>query len=276
MVISVPRHIFENRSFHHTYQLHSVFKHTKNFVEGDRLIALHDNSRDASPMGIIMSYDQDEFESPNHVIKSVSLSKNSIYLGDMQIQKEDVRLSEHDLLALVNECGMLNDSQIKLLSRTIDDELNPRIHANSNLTQLLQERIIKMQLALKQKQDLPLTIQSLIGFGEGLTPSGDDIICGLMVGLLITGKVKLFYEVAGIVSAILRNKNATSIISHAFLKHATQGRFIENILVLYKKLIKNEPISALIQKISVMGHSSGTDYLMGVMYGISGGKDNDL
>lgn len=278
MIISVPKHFFEDQRFYKTYNKHSIFNHTINFISDDRLISLHDNSRFPSPMGIILNCSQDALRTIANSITSIRITSEAIYLDNQQILKEDIRLSNHNLLETLRNHHALNDQHMHQLIHEISEELNNHHFPTNQYTSLLNERIKQLQNSLINKRNIQEVIEKLIGFGEGLTPSGDDVICGLMVGILYQGQDKLFNDIASYVKCILQNKiNATSIVSRAFLAYATQGLFIENVLELYKKLLQKESTKAIIKQIATLGHSSGTDFLRGIMLGnLKGGNYNDL
>lgn len=69
---------------------------------------------------------------------------------------------------------------------------------------------------------------SLIGFGEGLTPAGDDYLVGVIYALHccdIEQVLKLFKDEIPSLS-----QHKTNLISNTFLKHALNGRFSKNII----------------------------------------------
>lgn len=274
MILSVPAHLFEDKKYHQIYTLHSTYRHTQNYVHGDEIIAIHDASRAPSPMGIILDYEESAFERLKTVLKTIRIETSAITINEVRVSKAEVRLSQHDLRQRVENQGGLTAQDQRILANAIGDELRS---SGLSLGLELEKRVVVLKLALTQRQGVVDALAGLIGFGEGLTPSGDDIICGLLAGLLYAGQEEPFEETATLVSALIRNENITSVVSRSFLRFGTQGLFIEALVQLHEKLCANQSVLGLIKQISVLGHRSGTDYLRGILLGIQlGGSDHDL
>lgn len=277
MLKSIPNHLLIDQRFHKTYIKHSVYNHTINFIADDWLISLHDDSRQASPMGVILDCDQSELKKIAENLSSILITDKAIFLDEKMISLSDVRQSQHNLLTLCAH-QVLNQNQSHQLFHEITTIINHQLSKLNQYQTILAERITELQIALRSKHNLQTALKNLIGLGEGLTPSGDDVICGVMAGVLYQGNIDLFTRLATEVKKIFQlNKNATSIISKAFLMNAVEGWFIEDILLLFEKLIHNEPISDVITNIAALGHSSGKDFLRGILLGnLEGGDNHDL
>ena len=104
-------------------------------------------------------------------------------------------------------------------------------------------------------------LSELIGLGIGLTPSGDDFLCGVLAGLHIQGKE--FSEFAYCLrDYIQKNLNRTNKISAAFLSCAVEGHFSHAVNELWNNP-SSEQISEMFHRI---GHSSGMDTLCGIYF----------
>ncbi|MEG0834272.1 MAG: DUF2877 domain-containing protein [Christensenellaceae bacterium] len=102
----------------------------------------------------------------------------------------------------------------------------------------------------------------LIGLGEGLTPSGDDFLCGMLAASHIA-ETKNSRELGMALAQKLRPLiTKTNDISSAFINCALNGYFSSAIISL--------ACGACIQKIakdfSEIGHSSGADTLSGIIF----------
>jgi hypothetical protein len=95
------------------------------------------------------------------------------------------------------------------------------------------------------------------GCGEGLTPAGDDFLCGWMLAC------RLRRNLAPI-RTILENALGQNPVSNAFLKISAGGR----VNVAVKRLLQ-APSAARVKKVCAFGHSSGADLLCGLRYGLS-------
>lgn len=95
------------------------------------------------------------------------------------------------------------------------------------------------------------------GCGEGLTPSGDDFLCGWMLALRLRRRTA---PLPAILSAALgRNP-----VSNAFLEMAAQGR----VNIAAKRLLQ-APSAARVKQVCAFGHTSGADLLCGLRFGLS-------
>ena len=97
-------------------------------------------------------------------------------------------------------------------------------------------------------------VRLIRGCGEGLTPAGDDFLCGRMLAL------RLRRNFAPL-RAIPENARGKNPVSNAFLEMAAAGRV--NIAV--RRLLQT-PSSARVKAVCAFGHSSGADLLCGLMW----------
>lgn len=112
-------------------------------------------------------------------------------------------------------------------------------------------------------------LASLIGLGPGLTPSGDDFICGFLLGLsLDSHQIDLLPALTQALGTPL--DKLTTSVSAQFIYWALRGYYPDLFLRLRCAIrdkeydrIKNTTLS-----ISQTGHSSGADTLYGLMVGL--------
>ena len=128
----------------------------------------------------------------------------------------------------------------------------------------------------------------LIGLGPGLTPSGDDLLAGFMIGLIATlGPRHQFLEghevdfpgrqgMPGVIAVLARiilqyAATGTTQISNALLTHAVKGMGSESVHRLLHSLLHRdgapEPTPAAL-KMATPGHTSGWDCLAGILVGV--------
>ncbi|MGD9782783.1 MAG: DUF2877 domain-containing protein [Kiritimatiellia bacterium] len=99
-------------------------------------------------------------------------------------------------------------------------------------------------------------VRLIRGCGEGLTPSGDDFLCGWMLACRLRGNPAL-------AKSILKHALGRNPVSNAFLSVSAQGR----VNVAVQRLLES-PASARVQAVCAFGHSSGADLLCGLRYGL--------
>jgi hypothetical protein len=117
----------------------------------------------------------------------------------------------------------------------------------------------------------------LLGLGTGLTPSGDDLLCGTLVALYAVGWRReadwLGRAVAGAAPA------ATSPLSGAFLRAAAQGLGCEPLHATIAAVLTGgaEMLATHLRALDRIGHTSGWDALAGAMlvfqaFSLAGGQ----
>lgn len=133
-------------------------------------------------------------------------------------------------------------------------------------------------LSNKKIKDMVPVIRKLIGAGCGLTPSGDDFLCGALYALYSYGDNEYCNEIINIIKYGIEHEiQNTTKISAAFLEQAMCRNASEYILQLFTHNTEKE-YEQLIQKIMKIGHSSGLDMLCGcwLIFNVIGGNNEIL
>lgn len=111
-------------------------------------------------------------------------------------------------------------------------------------------------------------VRTTIGLGPGLTPSGDDMLAGLLIGLYAGGDLVRATRLA---EQIRRHSHETSQASRDGLEQASRGwmtaRLTDVITALVGKPDAPELEAALAAQ-SIVGHYSGRDTLIGLFAGL--------
>ncbi len=114
-----------------------------------------------------------------------------------------------------------------------------------------------------------MAAESLVGLGPGLTPAGDDALVGLAAAVTAmagpgTLDATFLRRVADTASS------RTTAVSTAFLRHATAGEFSAGLHRLLAVLIGPDPsdVATTIERSVALGATSGTDTLVGVLWGL--------
>lgn len=125
------------------------------------------------------------------------------------------------------------------------------------------KRLEETRTALEQKQyvDAARSLGRLIGLGTGLTPGGDDFLCGALAGLTLCG-LRGHAFAAALRSEISAHLEDTNKISAAFLASALENQFSQAIKVLHPCCCPEK----ILHVFRDIGHSSGTDSLCGVFF----------
>ncbi|SET54351.1 DUF2877 domain-containing protein [Thorsellia anophelis] len=140
------------------------------------------------------------------------------------------------------------------------------------------------------------SISRLIGLGEGLTPSGDDIACGVLASLYLLTTNQSHFEIdlannAFRLQQALRAElgiqlHKTTAISQSYLVQAIESEFSEPVALLLQAITclleykqNNEMNYSLddllshlfdaVKKVQAIGSHSGNDILTGIIHGFS-------
>lgn len=118
--------------------------------------------------------------------------------------------------------------------------------------------------ALAGSLDRPPDCSPLIGLGPGLTPSGDDFLCGAMATLYHLGEHKLAHQLA---AEVLPRAEQTGIISRSFLRCAAEGQLSGVFFNVLQNPLSggNHKLSVALNRVHTIGHTSGWDTLAGVV-----------
>ncbi|MGI6755692.1 MAG: DUF2877 domain-containing protein [Atopobiaceae bacterium] len=106
-------------------------------------------------------------------------------------------------------------------------------------------------------------IRWLYGRGPGLTPSGDDILCGYGAGLLAGGNARGHAHFSRLLDEVAKERT-TTYVSRAYLRAMQEGYVNEQMLALFGAAEVNQDLRQMIDRCKDYGHSSGTDMLVGL------------
>ncbi|MGC5585084.1 DUF2877 domain-containing protein [Ornithinimicrobium sp. W1665] len=119
-------------------------------------------------------------------------------------------------------------------------------------------------LAQDVAQDLGRPAHDLVGLGPGLTPAGDDVLCGLLLGLRATGAE---HERATLERALAPLLGRTTALSATLLRHAAAGYAVPPVVALLRAWhagADEHRQAALAAEVAAVGHTSGAALLLGL------------
>lgn len=105
-------------------------------------------------------------------------------------------------------------------------------------------------------------VESLLGLGPGLTPSADDVLCGLIYGLQ-RSTISEKTAVTCLKNAVRKHSGRTHPVSAAYLHAIAEGEFFSRMDGVWRYLTGEGPdcLDALLE----VGSSSGADMLLGLL-----------
>jgi len=125
-----------------------------------------------------------------------------------------------------------------------------------NRRQALRDALFQKAFAHFAAGHLAAGVRQIRGCGEGLTPSGDDFLCGWMLACRLRRRLSP-------IAKILKAARGRNPVSNAFLGMAAQGRLNRAV-----KNLLQAPSAARVKTACAFGHSSGADLLCGMWYGL--------
>lgn len=115
--------------------------------------------------------------------------------------------------------------------------------------------------------------ERLVGLGPGLTPSGDDVLAGLLVTLRHLGTatgaeraVRLGGWLAAAVTFDARTR--TTPLSATLLHCAARGEACPEVIAVLRGLTGRQPLEPALRRLHGLGHTSGADLAQGIAIGL--------
>ncbi len=167
--------------------------------------------------------------------------------------------------------GLLNAEQHRRGAEIVG-ELLLQPEAGTALSRRIQPALDQVLTALRQQNAARAAQASagLVGLGPGVTPSGDDLLIGLLAALWAgaaqRAERKAFVNqfTAGMVEAARK----TGEISRTYLMLAGRGQFSSAVSWLVEALAGGKEVEAAVQAAMRVGHSSGMDTVSGLLLGL--------
>ncbi|WP_214416074.1 DUF2877 domain-containing protein [Sphaerisporangium fuscum] len=116
--------------------------------------------------------------------------------------------------------------------------------------------------------------EQLMGLGPGLTPSGDDMLAGLLVALRLlgaaTGVSRAVWLADWLAATVAFDAPArTTPISSTLLQCAARGQGCSDALAVLRAIAGERPLAPAAHRLLRLGHTSGADLAWGLSAGTS-------
>ena len=266
MILSVSSYWPLSSTHPRVFKRLNSYAHSINFDHDGTLLTFHDHSRIASPMSIRLTLNEADLQQTFSTIDKVILTAQGFCFDTVCYPWSLCPTTWHQLPST----SALTPSQQHTLQARVAQALHAyppqKIEVSS-----LQSRIKHLYHALLGKGSLERAVEALIGVGPGLTPAGDDVLLGVLVGLNYQQNKRLLDNYKRILKPRVLKPNATVWLSQQFLAFALEGWFIEPLVTLIDALQQDQDIHSIIDTIHNLGHSSGQDLLKGLWLAISTG-----
>jgi len=118
-------------------------------------------------------------------------------------------------------------------------------------------------------------VAALLGLGPGLTPTGDDVLTGILLVAAQPGS-RIRFVPEALAAELAARPDATTVVSRTTLLEALRGRARQRLMILLERLAEPFPgdrsSDARLRRAAAdvlgIGHTSGTDILSGIVTGL--------
>ncbi|MFC7649684.1 DUF2877 domain-containing protein [Streptosporangium lutulentum] len=116
--------------------------------------------------------------------------------------------------------------------------------------------------------------EQLVGLGPGLTPSGDDVLAGLLVALrhlgTAAGAGRAVWLADWLAAAVTFDaRGRTTPISATLLHCAARGEASGEVLAVLRGLAGRQSLEPALHRLLQLGHTSGADLACGLRIGLA-------
>ncbi|MGP6139141.1 MULTISPECIES: DUF2877 domain-containing protein [unclassified Jeotgalibaca] len=239
--------------------VHSIFKNSFNLIFQGQLVHVGKEREGISAFGLVL---------PDTKVDALIAV---LEVGNRVIWRDEVFsfYTRQEVIQIDTKLFIAFDCRIPSLG-SIPDQVVDRFKKlpiiektdffTSECNRVLIDMFIDSSLADSNFQEV--FIQHFLGRGQGLTPSGDDMLMGILIGEKAVGGHDIW------ISALEERLtgNNTTAVSHAYydalIKGYTSSHFVDLLQAI--KRGEWEKWDTLIEKISKYGHTSGWDTLFGL------------
>lgn len=286
------RNVFQNINQHENGTVHSVFNNSFNLIFGEKMIHIGSVENGIAPFGIGLEHMNAQLLTRkiniNQPVKwdidnkqLIIGNKHSISLN--QVIQTNHRLSEQLFYA---SCIRRNLQWIttKLRDKSWQTGLAQSVEEkeliidylltkkNINPNQSLFHRLHELESAVTNGRgdDVKNVFDYWIGRGIGLTPSGDDLLTGMCASLsILHGTSNKFHSL--LKDYIMQyGLQRTTQVGYEYLCYAAQHEYHSHLVQMCSAILTKQQsdLTNVLEEMRGIGHTSGTDTLIGVLLGM--------
>jgi hypothetical protein len=250
-----------------SYTVHSRFKRAVNFSNGRRLVFLVSREIGAGPLNIVLAG-----AGSHQALARVSCLRVEEHLLEIDerffnVDRSHCYRSDFTLQDCRADCLPLNLALFRqlLADASASNSLAFLIASErvGNFTSAVERAFVsRIQRGADQVFGGSLLegVSMLKGCGAGLTPSGDDFIAGVLLGLHLLQQLRQ-RELRQVIDTIFRAATGQNIFSNTFLELASRGLLLEKMKKLVLTMLGGEsgPVRVATLDLFAIGATSGAD-----------------
>ncbi len=249
------------------YRVFSVHDHALNLSNDQGMITLVSKDKPKAPTTCVCNLSSFSTYQLNVGMK-VICSPHTLSIGSLQV---DLRKVASDSLADSIGCYPSLEN-IRLGHQSLVQWLDQHAHHEgaiaifSSPQDIFSAKVVHILKQYLQTQELHL-LPSLIGCGIGQTPSGDDVLVGMLALAYSCKHLEFIKELKLCCQSVLHQ---TTKVSQMMLRQAFEGQFNQWHQELILSLSRPLEVKERAEICATLGHTSGTDFMVGVaVYGLS-------
>jgi len=289
----INENIFYKLKYLKLGEVHSVYKNTINFIVEEKLLAIHPRNTIKTPMSIRIMENELEFKGLNISIKDkVIIYQDKFTINEHEFNFSSAKTWNSNINQIKVDMTHMGLNKMQLILNTMDlfgkenslkeivryiiqgESTEFLIDKEDYLTERYFLIIVEwVQFILDKVIIKPSnSIARLIGLGNGLTPSGDDFLLGLLsIFTLTENNFILSLEINKSLKKLIKNNlQKTTFLSKEFLSYAIRNEYSEIFHEFYTSLKdgNRDEIRSTVIKFIGIGSSSGMDTLAGITLGM--------
>lgn len=258
----------------HKGRVHSIYRSTVNFTLGNHLFSLQSSGIPRTPVSFSLSPAQ-TFPAV-HPGDPAGWDGNCLFLGSQCYDGSfAVRPSSHPVPLTTGAVSLLLQLQ-SVCKSTLHAGFAGVVLSHCQPDDLWEQEAFlicgQLRTVSHYSHNFAQTACSMIGLGNGLTPSGDDWLCGVLAVLhALCAQPECISLRNAIRQEIPRHLHKTNDISARFLEVAAAGHFSEPICTLFAAA-NHAQLPALyraLDAVLALGHSSGADMMSGILFALT-------
>ena len=268
-------------------RVHSVFQNGVNVQMGGRLFFIGTKKNGELPFGIhlpsdtlqsfVSTIEQDSrvswradsrelvFDEASSIVSLTEATPYQWELSYRHLEADDLTNNLVMLLSILMEepIKTVLDSDIEEFVSDYLEGTEPACHTGRQVKELL------TVLLSSNEKSIETSLRFFLGRGQGLTPSGDDHLVGILaihaaIGLLSSEAIQVLHS-------LVANERLTTDVGREYLLYALEGRFSSTVVKASSALTEKTDIDTLkplLEELLDMGHSSGIDTVFGMLLGL--------
>ncbi|MCA9766692.1 MAG: DUF2877 domain-containing protein [Carnobacterium sp.] len=257
-----------------SWKVHSIFKNGFNLMSGKQLLFIGTDKNGELPFSLHLTA-----RDTKAILKKISIGDTFHYNHEKKV------MTVQQLILSFDYCYVY-DSILPLQQKIGLDQIDSALEEAEKILELngfkkrlplfftsidYDESFIKSIEGLFSSEERILKESMLyfIGRGMGLTPSGDDLLVGLLS--IDSGYSILDKRFRSILLELLETKSLTTIVAETYLRYASQHKYSTTIVSFVGELDEHSSGNQLkvdFNTILTNGSTSGLDTMTGMLFGI--------